>query len=66
MSLPVSPDAAIPQETDRVARTAFPKGNVFIRMRDELGLIYSNPPFADLFSHTGQPVEAPARLALVL
>jgi transposase len=66
MSLPAFPDAAIPEETDRVARAAFPKGNVFIRMRDELGLIYSNPQFADLFSHTGQPAEAPARLALVL
>jgi transposase len=66
MSLPAFPDAAIPEETDRVARAAFPKGNVFIRMREALGLIYSNPPFACLFSHTGQPAEAPARLALVL
>jgi transposase len=35
-------------------------------MRDALGPIYSNPQFASLFSHTGQPAEAPARLALVL
>jgi transposase len=49
-----------------VARAAFPKGNVFMRMREALGLIYSDPPFASLFSHTGQPAEAPARLALVL
>ena len=37
-----------------------------MRMRDALGPIYSNPQFASLFSHTGQPAEAPARLALVL
>ena len=66
MSLPASPDAPIPEETLRVAHAAFPKGNVFMRMRDALGPIYSNPPFASLFSHTGQPAEAPARLALVL
>jgi transposase len=66
MSLPVSPDAPIPEETVRVAHAAFPKGNVFMRMRDALGPIYSNPQFTPLFSHTGQPAEAPARLALVL
>jgi transposase len=66
MSLPASPDFPIPEETVRVAHAAFPKGNVFMRMRDALGPIYSNPQFARLFSQTGQPAEAPARLALVL
>jgi transposase len=66
MSLHPSPDSIIPEETCRVARAAFPKGNMFMRMRDALGLIYSDPQFASLFSHTGQPAEAPARLALVL
>ena len=66
MSLPPPLSAVIPEETVRVARAAFPKGNVFMRMRDALGLIYSNPQFAALFSHTGQPAEAPVRLALVL
>jgi transposase len=66
MSLPAPPDSTIPEETLRVAHAAFPKGNVFMRMRDGLGPIYSNPQFASLLSHTGQPAEAPARLALVL
>ena len=65
MSLPASPDSPIPEETFRV-HAAFPKGNVFMRMRDVLGPISSNPQFAPLFSHTGQPAEAPARLALVM
>jgi transposase len=36
-----------------------------MRMRDELGVIYQDEAFAHLFSHTGQPAEAPWRLALV-
>jgi transposase len=55
----------IPDETARVAQAAFPKGNPYMRMRDALGPIYANPQFAALFSHTGQPAEAPAQLALI-
>ncbi len=56
----------IPDETARVARAAFPKGNPYMRMYDELGPIYSNPLFAHLFPNNGQPAQDPARLALVL
>src|SRR5215510_13308383 len=66
MSLPASPDPPIPEDTVRVAHAVFPQGNVLMRMREALGPIYSNPPFASLFSPTGPPAEAPARLALVL
>ena len=55
----------VPEETARIAHAAYPKGNVFMHMRDELGRIYEDENFADLFSHTGQPAEAPRRLALV-
>ena len=55
----------IPDDTARVARAAFPKGNPYLRMRDALGPIYSNPEFAALYPTTGQPAEAPAQLALV-
>jgi len=34
-------------------------------MRDEIGVIYEDEAFASLFSHRGQPAEAPWRLALV-
>jgi transposase len=37
-----------------------------MQMRDTLGLLYEEDQFAALFSSTGQPAEAPARLALVL
>jgi transposase len=49
MSLRSSPDSAIPEDTLRVAHTAFPKGNVFMRMRDAFGPIYRDPQFAWLF-----------------
>jgi transposase len=55
----------IPQQTIEVARAAFPKGTPYMRMRDELGPIYTNPEFAQLFPKDGQPAQAPAQLALV-
>ena len=55
----------IPDETARVARAAFPKGNPYMRVRDTLGPIYANPNFADLFPKDGAPAEAPAQLALI-
>jgi transposase len=55
----------IPEQTVEVARAAFPKGNPYMRMRDELGPIYTNPAFAHLFPKDGQPAEAPAHLALI-
>lgn len=56
----------IPDETVRIATAAFPKGNLYMDMHAELGLIYTNAQFASLFSSTGQPAEDPARLALIL
>jgi transposase len=55
----------VPEETARVARAANPKGNVYMRMRDELGSIYQDQMFTALFPQRGQPAEAPWRLALV-
>ena len=65
MSLQPSPIAPVPEETARVARAAFPKGNRYLEIRDVLGTIYTDEPFADLFPRRGQPTEAPWRLALV-
>jgi transposase len=65
MSLRAPLAYAIPKETVRVAQAAFPNGNRYMRMRDSLGPIYTNPEFAQLFPHSGQPAEAPAQLALI-
>lgn len=55
----------IPEETVRIARAAFPKGNAYMRIRDELGELYEDEKFAGLFSKEGQPGEAPGLLAMV-
>ncbi len=55
---------SVPVETAHVARACFSKGNVYMTMRDELGTIFEDPQFADLFPPQGQPAEAPWRLAL--
>ena len=65
MSLQPQPLGAVPEETARVARAAFPRGNLYIRMRDEFGPIFTDPAFATLFAARGRPAEAPWRLALV-
>src|SRR5512135_177481 len=65
MSLKALPIPPIPEETARVAHAVFPRGNVFMQIRDTLGTIYSDEAFADLFPTHGQPALAPWRLALV-
>ena len=65
MSLKPSPIEPVPEETARVARAAFRKGNPLIKLRDELGVIFADADFADLFPKRGQPGLAPWRLALV-
>lgn len=65
MSLKRSYLEEIPVETQEVARAAFPKGNVYMRIRDELGMVYHDDLFGDLYSGTGQPGIAAWRLALV-
>ena len=55
----------IPEDTQRVARAAFPHGNIYMQVADRLGPIYHDEQFTALFPRRGQPAEAPARLALV-
>src|ERR687890_636255 len=65
MSLKPDPIQPVPDETARVARAAFRKGNPLLKLRDELGAIFADGDFADLFPGRGQPGLAPWRLALV-
>src|SRR4051795_11231363 len=65
MSLKPSPIELVPEETARIARAAFRKGNPLLRLRDEFGAIFADADFADLFPKRGQPGLAPWRLALV-
>src|SRR5918997_4895579 len=54
-----------PADTKSVAHAAFPKGNIYLKVRDELGTIYEDVAFSTLFPTRGRPVESPGRLALV-
>jgi hypothetical protein len=55
VSLHPRPDFAIPEETQRVAHAAFPKGTLGLRIADELGPIFRDDQFAELFPTRGQP-----------
>lgn len=59
------PIGEIPAQTATVAKAAFRKGNLYLRLRDAFGVLYEDSDFAALFSHTGQPGVSPWRLALV-
>ena len=65
MSLHPQPIPPVPEDTARVARAAFPKGNIYVKIRDTLGSIYVDEDFKDLFSVKGQPAQSPWRLALI-
>jgi transposase len=59
MSLRTETIPEVPSETVRVARAAFPKGNLYLKMRDEPGTFYKDADFADLFPTRGQPAFSP-------
>ncbi|MFI9610303.1 IS1182 family transposase [Streptomyces sp. NPDC052023] len=65
MSLRPEVPADVPEETARVARAAFPKGCLAVRMRDVLGPVFADGEFARLFSDRGRPAASPGRLAMV-
>lgn len=65
MSLHARMVDGVPEETARVARAAFPKGSLAMRIRDELGELFSDADFADLHPSRGKPAWSPGRLALV-
>src|SRR6516162_172309 len=65
MSLRAELNAPIPDDTARVARAAFPHGNTYLNLRDELGTVFTDTDFAPLYPSRGRPAEAPWRLALV-
>lgn len=65
MSLKPTDPLFVPEETVRVAKAAFPKGSLALRLREVLAGVYDDSLFSHLFSHCGPPAESPWRLALV-
>lgn len=65
MTLKPSAIPPVPELTRAIARAAFPKGNLYLQLRDELGSLYTDDLFLDLYAEEGQPGWSPWRLALV-
>src|SRR5215217_4711429 len=59
------PIGPVPEDTARIAKAAFPKGNLSMQMRDVLGTIYDDEDLSELFGMRGRPAITPWRLALV-
>ena len=65
MLLPSQSLPSVPDDTARIARAAFRRGNPYVLLRDKLGAVFADADFADLYPKLGQPAYAPWRLALV-
>ncbi|WP_172387833.1 IS1182 family transposase [Streptomyces sp. MNP-20] len=65
MSLRPIPVPPIPEATVRVARAAFRKGCLAMRVRDELGPLFCDEQFVSAFPRRGGPALSPAQLAMV-
>ena len=62
MSLKPTLVQPVPKETIQVAQAAFPKGNLYLNLRDKLGSIFQDEDFADLFPADGQPPPPVSRI----
>ncbi|MEV7995713.1 IS1182 family transposase [Streptomyces sp. NPDC086077] len=60
-----SASVGVPDGTSAVAHAAFPKGCLAIRIRDQLGSVFSNEEFREAFGDRGRPGISPGQLALV-
>jgi len=56
----------VPADTAGAARAAFPRGSLAIRIRDELGEVWSDQRFQGLYGVRGKPGISPAQLMIVL
>jgi len=65
MSLQPQKLPEVPEETARIAKILFPKGNKYMWLRDELDVIYKDEQFTSLYPKSGQPAEQPWRLAIM-
>lgn len=49
MTLHAQSEFTIPEETVRVARAAYPRGNTLLKIRDELGTLYQDQALPSCF-----------------
>lgn len=55
----------VPEQAAAVARAAFPRGSLAMRVRDRLAEVFADEPFADAFGVRGAPGLSPGVLCLV-
>lgn len=56
----------IPAQTAKIANASFPRGNMYMKMYEELGVLYADREFAALFPTTyGKSAMSPGKLALI-
>jgi transposase len=65
MSLKPVDLTSIPEETSRIAKAAFPKSNLYLKLRDQLGALYQDETFSHLLPAAACPAESPGRLAMI-
>lgn len=65
MSVQLRPWPEVPEQTAAVARAAFPKGALAIRVRDHVPGLFVDAEFASAFGVRGKPGISPGQLALV-
>jgi transposase len=66
MSLHKQPIYTVPEKTVEIARAIFPEGNLYMKLFDAFGSLFSDQDFEQLFPDNGQPAFSPVRLMLVL
>jgi transposase len=66
MSMQPRPWPEVPAETARIAKRAFRKGSLPIRVRDELGQWCADEQFGTAYPVRGAPGISPAQLAMVI
>ena len=56
----------IPEDTKRIAQAVFKKGNIYLKIADQLGQLYQDQEWIDLYRNDGgHGAISPARLALI-
>jgi hypothetical protein len=64
MSIEYEPIAPVPSQTRRVALAAFPKGNPYLTLRDELGPDFQRPRFCRFVLQDGKTSGAPLAVGI--
>ena len=64
MSMQPRPWPDVPELTARMARASSPKGNLAMRIREELGEVYADARFAVAFGVRGRPGISPGQLMM--